>query len=85
MTSSLLALILPSAALKQFLFDWYPIFGVGFMACLLVLFFMLMRTTRSSTKPETVKANKTSPVLWDEVQRRLVSFREVQGSGRIAT
>ena len=68
MTSSLLALILPSAALKQFLFDWYPIFGVGFMACLLVLFFMLMRTTMSSTKPETVKANKTSPVLWDEVQ-----------------
>jgi cell division protease FtsH len=68
MTSSLLALILPSAALKQFLFDWYPLFGVAFMACLLILFFMLMRTTMSSTKPETVKANKTQPVLWDEVQ-----------------
>ena len=27
-----------------------------------------MRSTMGTTKPETVKASKTEPVLWDEVQ-----------------
>jgi cell division protease FtsH len=68
MHCDLTALILPAADLKQFLFDWYPLFGVLFMACLLLVFVTLMRTTMSSTKPETVKSNKTPPVLWEEVQ-----------------
>jgi ATP-dependent Zn protease len=68
MHCDLTALILPAADLKQFLFDWYPLFGVLFMACLLLVFVTLMRTTMSSTKPEMVKSNKTPPVLWEEVQ-----------------
>src|SRR6185503_5125660 len=68
MHCELTALILPAADLKQFLFDWYPLFGVLFMACLLLVFLTLLRTTMSSTKPETVKSNKTPPVLWEEVQ-----------------
>ena len=54
--------------IQQFAFDWYPVFGVVFMALLLFVFFRLMRTTMGTTKPETVKASKTEPVLWDEVQ-----------------
>src|SRR3954452_17519248 len=38
------------------------------MACLLLVFLRLMRSTVGSTKPETVKASKTEPVLWEEVQ-----------------
>src|SRR6201989_2565765 len=38
------------------------------MALLLFVFLRLMRTTVGSTKPETVKASKTAPVLWEEVQ-----------------
>ena len=38
------------------------------MACLLLVFLQLMRSTVGSTKPETVKASKTEPVLWEEVQ-----------------
>jgi cell division protease FtsH len=53
---------------QQFFFDWYPVFGVVFMAGLLLVFLRLLRSTMGSTKPETVKASKTKPVLWDEVQ-----------------
>jgi cell division protease FtsH len=54
--------------IQEFFFDWYPVFGVLFMACLLLVFLRLMRSTMGSTKPETVKASKTEPVLWEEVQ-----------------
>ena len=53
---------------RNFFFDWYPVFGVVFMACLLLVFLTLLRGTIGSTKPETVKASKTKPVLWEEVQ-----------------
>jgi len=53
---------------QEFFFDWYPVFGVIFMAALLFVFLKLMRSTVGSTKPETVKASKTEPVLWEEVQ-----------------
>src|SRR6478609_10163112 len=54
--------------IQEFFFNWYPVFGVFFSACLLLVFFKLMRSTVGSTKPETVKASKTKPVLWEEVQ-----------------
>src|SRR3954470_8508409 len=54
--------------IQEFFFDWYPVFGVFFMACLLLVFLKLLRSTVGSTKPETVKASKTEPVLWEEVQ-----------------
>jgi hypothetical protein len=57
-----------SESIQDFFFDWYPVFGVVFMALLLFVFLELMRTTMGSTKPETVKASSTKPVLWDEVQ-----------------
>jgi cell division protease FtsH len=57
-----------AANIQSFAFDWYPVFGVVFMAALLLVFFKLMRTTMGSTKPETVKASRTAPVLWEEVQ-----------------
>jgi len=53
---------------QEFFFNWYPVFGVVFMAGLLLVFLRLMRSTMGSTKPETVKASKTAPVLWEEVQ-----------------
>jgi cell division protease FtsH len=55
-------------SIQNFFFDWYPVFGVIFMAALLLVFLKLMRSTVGSTKPETVKASKTEPVLWEEVQ-----------------
>ena len=55
-----------SENVREFFFDWYPVFGVVFMALLLFVFLRLMRMTMGSTKPETVKASKTTPVLWDE-------------------
>jgi cell division protease FtsH len=54
--------------IQEFFFDWYPVFGVIFMAGLLIVFLRLLRTTVGSTKPETVKASKTAPVLWEDVQ-----------------
>jgi cell division protease FtsH len=54
--------------IQEFFFDWYPVFGVFFMLCLLLVFLKLMRSTVGSTRPETVKASKTEPVLWEEVQ-----------------
>jgi cell division protease FtsH len=55
-------------SIQEFFFDWYPVFGVLFMAMLLLVFLRLMRTTIGSTKPETVKATKGRPVAWEEVQ-----------------
>jgi cell division protease FtsH len=59
---------LPAADLKGFFVDWYPVFGVAFMAGLLGIFMLLLRQTMRTTKPETVRASKTAPVLWEEVQ-----------------
>ncbi len=53
---------------QNFFFDWYPVFGVIFMFALLLVFVTLLRGTLGATKPETVKASKTEPVLWEEVQ-----------------
>src|SRR6201995_2551038 len=55
-------------SVQEFFFDWYPVFGVLFMAMLLFVFLRLMRSTMGSTKPETVKASKVRPVLWEEGQ-----------------
>jgi cell division protease FtsH len=54
--------------IQEFFFNWYPVFGVIFSGCLVFIFLKLLRSTVGSTKPETVKASKTAPVLWDEVQ-----------------
>jgi cell division protease FtsH len=65
-----MALVLAFQAneVKNFFFDWYPVFGVFFMFALLLVFVTLLRGTLGATKPETVKASKTKPVLWEEVQ-----------------
>src|SRR6202012_6163769 len=55
-------------SVQEFFFDWYPVFGVVFMAMLLFVFLRLMRTTIGSTRPETVKAAQGKPVAWEEVQ-----------------
>jgi cell division protease FtsH len=59
---------LAASEIKSFFFDWYPVFGVFFMFGLLLVFVTLLRGTLGATKPETVKASKTEPVLWEEVQ-----------------
>ena len=59
---------LETTEIKEFFFDWYPVFGVFFMFALLLVFVTMLRTTLGSTKPETVKASKTKPVLWEDVQ-----------------
>ena len=63
-----LTTIAASQSFTDFVFEWYPVFGVVFSAGLLVVFVMLLRSTMGTTRPETVKASKTEPVLWDEVQ-----------------
>jgi cell division protease FtsH len=63
-----LTTIAASKSFTDLVFEWYPVFGVVFSAGLLVVFIMLLRSTMGSTRPETVKASKTEPVLWDEVQ-----------------
>ncbi len=55
-------------SIQEWFFNWYPVFGVFFMAVLLLVFMRMMRMTVGSTKPETVKASKGKPVAWDEVQ-----------------
>jgi cell division protease FtsH len=57
-----------ASEIQSFFFDWYPVFGVFFMFGLLLVFLKLLRGTMGTTKPETVKASKTEPVLWEEVQ-----------------
>src|SRR5512133_840441 len=56
------------ASITDFFFEWYPVFGVFFSAGLLIVFVVLLRNTMGTTKPESVKASKTAPVLWEEVQ-----------------
>jgi cell division protease FtsH len=63
-----LVLAFQATEIKNFFFDWYPVFGVFFMFGLLLVFVTLLRGTLGATKPETVKASKTKPVLWEEVQ-----------------
>src|SRR5689334_18737016 len=63
-----LTLALTTSEIQSFAFDWYPVFGVVFMAGLLFIFLKLLRSTMGTTKPETVKASRTAPVLWEEVQ-----------------
>ncbi len=53
---------------NDLIFDWYPVFGVLFSGGLLVVFVLLLRNAMGTTRPETVKASHTAPVLWDEVQ-----------------
>ncbi|HEX4732540.1 MAG TPA: AAA family ATPase [Solirubrobacterales bacterium] len=55
-------------SVQEWFFNWYPVFGVFFMALLLFIFMRMMRMTLGSTKPETVKASQTKPVAWEEVQ-----------------
>ena len=57
-----------ASAVSDFFFEWYPVFGVAFSAALLVVFVILLRNTMGTTRPETIKASRTEPVLWDEVQ-----------------
>ena len=57
-----------ASAVSDFFFEWYPVFGVFFSGGLLIVFIILLRNTMGSTRPETVKASQTEPVLWDEVQ-----------------
>ncbi len=59
---------LAASEIQSFFFDWYPVFGVFFMCGLLLVFLKLLRGTMGTTKPETVKASQTKPVLWEEVQ-----------------
>src|SRR5215207_1199089 len=54
--------------IQEFFFNWYPVFGVLFMSILCFVFLKMMRGMMGSTKPETVRASRTEPVLWEEVQ-----------------
>jgi cell division protease FtsH len=55
-------------SISDFVFEWYPVFGVVFMAGLLVVFVLLLRGTMRSTKPETIRASQGPPVRWEDVQ-----------------
>ena len=55
-------------SVREFFTNWYPVFGLFLSAVLVFIFLRIMRMTVGSTKPETVKASKTKPVAWDEVQ-----------------
>jgi cell division protease FtsH len=55
-------------SLLAFVDKWYLLFAVVFMAAFLAIFLLMARTLLGSTRPERVKANKTAPVLWEEVQ-----------------
>ncbi len=41
-----------ASSISDFFFEWYPVFGVVFMAGLLAVFIVLLRQTMGSTKPE---------------------------------
>src|SRR5262245_2093142 len=55
-------------SIQDFFFEWYPVFGVAFSGGLLIVFILLLRNTMGTTRPETVRASRTAPVLWEEVQ-----------------
>jgi cell division protease FtsH len=57
-----------SASFRDFVNEWYPVFAVFFMAALLLVFVLIYKGTLGATKPETVKASRAAPVLWEEVQ-----------------
>src|SRR4029079_8504394 len=57
---------IPVGNIREFFFDWYPVFGVFFMFALLLVFVTLLRSTIGSTKPETVKASKPVRVGWED-------------------
>jgi cell division protease FtsH len=57
-----------ASSFNDFIFEWYPVFGVVFSGGLLVIFVLLLRNAMGTTRPETVKASHTEAVLWDEVQ-----------------
>jgi cell division protease FtsH len=57
-----------TASVRGFFNDWYPVFGVFFMAALLGVFILIYRGTLGATRPETVRATNAAPVLWHEVQ-----------------
>lgn len=59
---------LAEATIRDFFSDWYPVFGVFFMAALLFVFILIYRGTLGATRPETVKGSQPQRVLWDEVQ-----------------
>jgi cell division protease FtsH len=59
---------MPLGSITDFFFEWYPVFGVFFSAGILAVFILLLRGTMGSTKPESVPASATAPVLWHEVQ-----------------
>jgi cell division protease FtsH len=56
------------ADIRTFFNDWYPVFGVFFMAALLAVFILIYKGTLGATRPETVKSTNGGPVLWEEVQ-----------------
>jgi cell division protease FtsH len=56
------------AAVNDFFFEWYPVFGVFFSGGILAVFIVLLRNTMGTTRPETVKSSKTAPVRWEDVQ-----------------
>jgi cell division protease FtsH len=60
--------LIAESSITDFFFEWYPVFGVAFSFGLLTIFVILLRNTMGSTRPETVKASRTAPVLWEEVQ-----------------
>ena len=49
-----------ASSFTDFVFEWYPVFGVLFSLGLLVVFVMLLRGTMGTTRPETVKAARPS-------------------------
>ena len=68
MTSTILIQAAETASLRVFFTDWYPVFGVFFMAALLAVFILIYRGTLGATRPETVKGAQPQRVLWEEVQ-----------------
>jgi cell division protease FtsH len=56
------------ASISDFFFEWYPVFGVLFSLGILLVLGVLLRSTMGTTRPETVKASKTAPVSWEDVQ-----------------
>jgi cell division protease FtsH len=57
-----------ASSISDFIFEWYPVFGVAFSAGILAVFIVLLRSTMGSTRPESVKASSAGTVRWDDVQ-----------------
>src|SRR5215210_5196413 len=56
------------ASIPDFFFTWYPVFGVFFSACILIVLIAMLRSMMGTTRPETVKGSETDTVFWEEVQ-----------------